>query len=362
MKTIEDIALKLHSDNSTAVQLLYAFNSVGKTRLSVAYKNLTKDEDGTHTGIYYNAYSEDLFIWNNDIENEEANIRLTVRPSSLSRLHAELNELDIHAKLKPYRVNFDFRFVMHPDREKGINSISFFPAETQPGEVPAIKISRGEERIFVWCFFLAMMEVGDWMKRQSRHIFIDDPVSSLDDHNIFVTASTLLDLIDEYFGERKIIIATHHAGLFSILHNWLMKGEQRDRFKDKTRANILSGKRGEISLETLRNDVFLYHLRVLQILEQALQEDYVRAYHFALLRQMLESVSSFLGVGRISYVLKSIGFEDADEISRIVHTLTHKDFFYYESDLLVPDNRMLFEKIFEKLNTHYKFVIHAGRP
>ncbi len=361
MKTIEDIALELHGDKSAAVQLLYAFNSVGKTRLSVAYKNLTKDEDGTHTGIYYNAYSEDLFIWNNDIENEEANIRLTVRPSSLSRLHAELNELDIHAKLKPYRVNFDFRFVMHPDTEKGINSISFFPAGTQPGEVPAIKISRGEERIFVWCFFLAMMEVGDWMKRQSRHIFIDDPVSSLDDHNIFVTASTLYDLIDGYFGERKIIIATHHAGLFSILRNWLMKGEKSGRFKKKVKANILSGKHGGVSLDNIRSDVFLYHLRVLQILKQALQEDDVYAYHFALLRQVLESVSSFLGVGRINYVLKSIGFEDADETARIVHTLTHKDFLY-ESDLLVSDNRILFEKIFEKLNTHYKFVIHAGRP
>jgi len=33
--TIEDIALKLR-DDATAVQLLYAFNSVGKTRLSVA--------------------------------------------------------------------------------------------------------------------------------------------------------------------------------------------------------------------------------------------------------------------------------------------------------------------------------------
>ena len=92
MKTIEDIASELR-DDAAAVQLLYAFNSVGKTRLSVAYKNETKDEDGTHTGIYYNAYSEDLFVWNNDIENDEANIRLTVLPSSLSRLHADLNEL-----------------------------------------------------------------------------------------------------------------------------------------------------------------------------------------------------------------------------------------------------------------------------
>lgn len=359
MKTIEDIALEL-CDNARPIQLLYAFNSVGKTRLSVAYKNVTKEEDGTHAGIYYNAYSEDLFVWNNDIENDETNIRLTVLPSSLSRLHADLNELDIHAKLKPYRPSFDFRFVMHPDAEKGIESISFFPEGKQPGDVPAMKISRGEERVFVWCFFLAMMEIEGWADTQPQHIFIDDPVSSLDDHNIFVTASTLYDLIEQHFGERKIIITTHHIGLFSILRNWLKKGEKSGTYKDKTQAKILSSKRGAVSLESIRSDVLLYHLRVLQLLEQARQEKNVRAYHLVLLRQVLESVSSFLGDGRISYALKHIGFEDADEIVRIVNTLAHKNVYYYESDRLVPDTLALFDEIYEKLNTQYAFATHAS--
>ena len=359
MKTIEDIASKLR-DDAADVQLLYAFNSVGKTRLSVEYKNATKEEDGTHAGIYYNAYSEDLFVWNNDIENGEANIRLTVLPSSLSRLHADLTEVDIHAKLKPYRMSFDFRFEMHPDAEMGIESISFFPADTQPGDVPAMKISRGEERVFVWCFFLAMMEVEGWADTQPQHIFIDDPVSSLDDHNIFVTATTLYDLIEQYFGKRKIIITTHHIGLFSILCNWLKKGENSSRYKDKTQASILSSKRGAVSLEGVRSDVLLYHLRVLQLLEQARKEKDIRAYHFALLRQLLEIVSSFLGKGHISYALKRIGFEDADEIARIVNTLTHKNVYYYESDLLVPENLALFDKIYEKLDKQYAFVTHAS--
>ena len=359
MTTVKDIATQLR-DDAADVQLLYAFNSVGKTRLSVAYKNATKGADGTHVGIYYNAYSEDLFLWDNDIENDESRIRLTVLASSLSRLHADLNEVTIHAKLKPYRPSFDFRFAMHPDAEMGIESISFFPAGTQPGDVPPMKISRGEERVFVWCFFLAMMEIEWWTDRQPRHIFIDDPVSSLDDHNIFVTASTLYDLIEKHCGERKIIIATHHVGLFSILCDWLMKGEKSDKYKPKTKASILSGKHGEVSLETHRDDVFLYHLRVLQVLERARKEDDVRAYHFALLRQLLESVSSFLGVGRIGYALKRIGFEDADEIARIVNALAHKNVYYFESDRLVPDSLDLFEEIYQKLNTHYAFVIHSS--
>ena len=359
MTTIEDIALDL-CDDPAAVHLLYAFNSVGKTRLSVAYKNATKEADGTHAGIYYNAYSEDLFVWNNDIENAEADIRLTVLPSSLNRLHAEINELEIHAKLNPYRPSYDFRFVMHPDPEMGIESISFFPEGTQPGDVPAMKISRGEERIFVWCFFLTMMEVEGWVEIQTRHIFIDDPVSSLDDHNIFVTASTLYDLIDTHFGEQKIIIATHHVGMFSILCDWLMKGEKSNKYKSKTKASILSSKYGEVSLETHNSDVFLYHLRVLQLLELARQENNVRAFHLPLLRQLLENVSSFLGVGRISYVLERIGFDDADEIARIMNALAHKNVYYYESDLLVPDSLALFDEILEKLNTQYRFVTHTG--
>jgi wobble nucleotide-excising tRNase len=205
-----------------------------------------------------------------------------------------------------------------------------------------------------------MLEVEGWADRQTRHIFIDDPVSSLDDHNIFVTASTLYDLIENYFGKRKIIITTHHIGMFSILFDWLMKGEKSNKYQKTTKAGILSRKHGEISLENVRSDVFLYHLRVLQVLEQARRESDVRAYHFALLRQLLESISSFLGVGRISYTLERIGFEDADEVSRIVNVLAHKNVYYFEADLLVPDSLELFETIYGKLNAHYAFVTHAS--
>ena len=361
MKTIEDIALEVLNVDA-AVQLLYAFNSVGKTRLSIAYKNATKTKDGKHTGIYYNAYSEDLFVWDNDIKKDETNVQLTILPSSLNELHSDLNESAIHAKLKPYRPNFDFRFVMHKDPELGIKSISFFLANKPSGDISTIKISRGEERVFVWCFFLAMMEVESWTENRKHHIFIDDPISSLDDHNIFVTVSTLYDLIEKHFDERKIIITTHHVGMFSILNDWLKKGEKSDKYKPETKAwtRILSIKHGELSLETLRKDVFLYHLRILQLLEQAQKDNKVRAYHLVLLRQVLESVSSFLGVGRINYALKRIGFEDKEKIARIVNVLAHKRAYYYESNYLSADSQSLFVEILENLNNTYGFVTHAS--
>lgn len=362
----EKIAKELAKAKERIV-LVYAFNATGKTRLSVAFKDATKSADGTHAGVYYNAYSEDLFIWDNDSENGDGNLQLDIRKSSLNRFHSSLSEDDIRNKLNRFRPDYRFEFIPHTNPEDGIKSVLFFDevADSEdPNNISKVsrKISRGEERIFVWCFFLALFEVEGWADKQSSHFFIDDPVSSLDDHNIFITASTLFDLIEEHYKERKFVITTHHIGFFSILSDWLMKGEKALKFEGKARVCTLSLKKGEVSIESCRKDVFLYHLRLLQVLEQAHAAGEVKAYHFALLRQVLENVASFLGVGQFGYVLKQIGIEDADEAATIINTLSHKKVYYFESDEVVPDNLKAFDKIFKGLKDKYNFVLHAPAP
>ncbi len=346
------------------IVLVFAFNATGKTRLSVAYKDATKSGDGSHAGVYYNAYSEDLFVWDNDPEHSEANIRLDIRKSSLNRFHSSLTEDDIRDKLNRFRPSYRFDFIPHDNPEDGIKSVMFFHEvadPTDPNKVSKVpfKTSRGEERIFVWCFFLALFDVEGWADKQSSHFFIDDPVSSLDDHNIFITASTIYDLIEEHHEKRKFVITTHHIGLFSILSDMLTKGEKASKFKKLTRVCTLSLKNGEVSLESCLNDVFLYHLRLLQLLDRAHTEGEVKAYHFALLRQVLENVASFLGVGQFGYVLKQIGIDDKDEVATIVNTMSHKRVYYYESDELKSDSLATFEKVFIGLKEKYQFVLHA---
>ncbi len=344
------------------IVLIYAFNSTGKTRLSVAFKDETKKEDGSHAGIYYNAYSEDLFLWDNDNENNEANIRLTVKPSSLNKFHGSLTEDSVRKKLEPYNLAFDFEFGLYANPEKGIETISFFVKEDDGSEDNRnIKISRGEERIFVWCFFLALFEVEGWADKQPEHFFIDDPVSSLDDHNIFVTAATLYDLIEAQSKRRKIIISTHHVGLYSILSDWLLKGEKAGTFKEITKAYILKREDETLSLESQKNDVFLYHLRLLQVLDEARRHQ-LYTHHFALLRQVLENIASFLGVGRVSYVLEQIGIDDPARVNSIVNTLSHKNIYYPQTDFMVPDNEELFKDIFDRLKGTYNFILHTDRP
>jgi hypothetical protein len=362
--TLDEIARSIR-DDPARITLAYAFNATGKTQLSVAYKNATKGQDGQHSGVYYNAYSEDLFVWDNDEANDGANIRMQVLPSSLSKFHTLLTEDNVREKLNAYKPKFNFEFNPHrDDPEKGLESISFFIQDQNP-DVPQryIKISRGEERIFVWCFFLALFEVDDWAGKQSGHFFIDDPVSSLDDHNIFITAAKLYDLIESQFEKRKIILTTHHLGLFAILSDWISKGEKSDKFKKNGKPlyalRILSAKSGNLELENCRDDVFLYHLRLLQLLTRSQQANDVRAHHLALLRQVLENVASFLGVAQFSYVLRQIGITEANRVTDIVNALSHKKVYYYESDILTPDVRAIFDEVLNGLVAKYAFRLHA---
>ena len=359
--TISDIATQIMEDGAKII-LIYAFNTVGKTRLSVAFKDVTKEaNDGQHAGVYYNAFSEDLFVWDNDEENDGENVRLIVTESSLNRFHSGLTEDAVREKLNPYRPSFDFTFETHDDPERGIRSVAFFPNGDNPAKSGNIKISRAEERIFIWCFFLALFEVEGWADERSAHFFIDDPVSSLDDHNIFVTASSVLGLAEKYRGERKIIITTHHIGFFSTIVNWLTKGEKADRYKENTRVWILNrDQAGELSLDSPRNAVFLYHLHLLRELSLARQKGRLKTFHLVLLRQVLENVASFLGVGRFAYVLEQIDIEDPDEVARIINILSHKNIFTYEGDEMVPDTRSLFDKVLNGLRDKYNFVLHDG--
>lgn len=356
--THDEIARELR-DAKERIVLIYAFNATGKTRLSIAYKNITKDKDGSHAGVYYNAHGEDLFTWDND------RLLLDIKESGLNRFHSSLSEDDVRKQLNRYKPSYRFDFIPHEDPEKGIKSLLFFHEVADAKDpnivtkVP-IKISRGEERIFIWCFFLALFdEAEDWAEKQSAHFFIDDPVSSLDDHNIFITASTFFDLIEEHYEKRKFIITTHHLGLFSILADWLKKGEKAKKFEKQFRLCMLSTKNGDLALENCRSDVFLYHLRLLQVLEQAHANNEVKSFHFALLRQVLENVSSFLGVGQFGYVLEQIGITDANETANIVNTLSHKKVYYFESDELTPDSKNLFDSVFSKIKAKYNFVLHA---
>ena len=368
---LKDIAKQIKEAKEN-IFLIYAFNGTGKTRLSIQYKEDAReqqpDENGKRkqTGVYYNAYSEDLFVWDNDIEHSEEDIKLRIVPSSLNESHSLIYEDDVRQKLKPYNPKYDFVFHSYEDDpSKGIEYVSF---HLDDKDEKSIKLSRGEERIFVWCFFLALIDSEGWADKQNQYIFIDDPVSSLDDHNIFVTAFTLFELIKKHYETRKIIITTHHIGFATILGNWLTDPSnpfRGNKGKNKYQLRGLSLDNGEYSFVSFADKaVWLYHLRMLQVLDKAIQDDAddssengIEVYHMAILRQILENISSFLGVGRIGFVLEQIGYskEEADRIALEDNALTHRNVYFPQSDIMVPDNKNLLKDVFNRIIEKYHF-------
>jgi hypothetical protein len=342
-----------------SIVLIFAFNATGKTRLSVAYKDATKNpESGKHAGVYYNAFSEDLFVWDNDDGNEGANIRLNILPSSLNQFHSFLYEnLDlVMEKLALYSPVYSFKFNPYENLSEGIKSVTFF---LQDDLEHPIKVSRGEERIFVWCFFLALLDVDGWSDVQDAHIFIDDPVSSLDEHNIFTTADTVFQQIEKHYKKKRIIITTHHIGLFSNLANRLTKGEKSDRYRNLTGLKVLKKAGEELVLESPNKNVFLYHLHLLQVLDEA-SKTQLYTYHFALLRQLLENVASFLGTGRAGHTLTEIGVDKVDDFMNLINVHSHKSVYYDQTEIMNTAEQNHFNEVFSKLVAKYKFVYYTG--
>jgi wobble nucleotide-excising tRNase len=355
MSTLTEIAQEL-KDTKEKIILVYAFNATGKTRLSVEYKNITKNaDDGSHTGVYYNAFSEDLFVWDNDEPNNNQNIKLDIVSSSLNKFHSLLLDTDIlEETLALYHPRYKFNLNLYEgdDREKGIHSITFYVDDENTNP---IKISRGEERIFIWCFFIALFETESWTGVQDAHFFIDDPVSSMDDHNIFLTAESITKLIDDTFPKKQIIVTTHHIGLFSILFDRLSKGEKSDKYKKNSKFFMLKKLKDELELKLFSKEVFLFHLHLLQVLSDAKITNELYTYHFVLLRQLLENITSFIGTSQIKMLLQEINVEKPEDTIMMINSLSHKRVFTPTISEMNEDETTVFNEVYDKLLVKYNF-------
>ncbi|MDE0509525.1 MAG: anticodon nuclease, partial [Gammaproteobacteria bacterium] len=200
---LNDFAAKLRLElEEKKFLLLYGCNGIGKTRLSAAFKDLgkvlnTNAETIEGDTLYFNAFTEDLFTWNNDLEYDQDRFLIL---NTTSRFFEALEEYEIETRIRTILdryADFDFEIILDTDSEneklKDGRIVFSRDVITEVHNVPrlekieGIKVSRSEESIFVWCFFVAILELAidpdieayDWVK----YLYIDDPISSLDDQN-----------------------------------------------------------------------------------------------------------------------------------------------------------------------------------
>ncbi len=137
-QNLSTLATRLRSDilDKDCV-LLYAFNRTGKTRLSMEFKEKAKRRPGGGPDtLYFNAYTEDLFTWHNDLEGDRDRYLQINETSSFTR---GLTELSLDEAIAGYLSRYtDFDF----DIDYRLWTITF-----RKGDETGIKISRWRSRL-----------------------------------------------------------------------------------------------------------------------------------------------------------------------------------------------------------------------
>lgn len=310
-------------------QLIYAFNGTGKTRLSrefrllVAPKNVEGEDETGIKILYYNAFTEDLFYWDNDLD-ADVNRKLLIRPNGFTNMVLEFLKdqgLDGNIisnfqhftsdKVTP-RFNEEYTIKDENDRDitvKAYSEITFSIEAGNEERIPNIKISKAEESNLIWCVFYSLLEqvveqlnIPEPENRSTdkfndlKYVFIDDPVSSLDDNHLIELAVNLA-LIIKKSNDLKFIISTHSPLFYNVLYNelGLNSGYILNKLNDGTFDLI--GKKGD------SNKSFSYHLFLKQTIQEAIDNNAIQKYHFTLLRNLYEKTANFLGYPRWSELL-----------------------------------------------------------
>lgn len=346
-KSHRKLVIKLRDDFKSGGNdfiLLYAYNGTGKTRLSMEFKEAGKrrkdlPKEQKRDTLYFNAFTEDLFHWDNDLDGDSDR---TLQINNKSHFFDGFKELALEEKISEYLGRYaTFTFKIDYDNWK----ISFNRENNEN-----IKVSRGEENIFIWCFFLAIAQLAideheayKWVK----FFYIDDPISSLDDNNAIAVASDLSHLLKSSKDKIKTVISSHHSLFFNVMCNELKQYPHKKYFLYSNKET------NEYLLHNTDDTPFFHHVAMLHELQKAVESGKLYAYHFNMLRNVLEKTSTFFGFKDFSDCIK--GIEDENLYARALNLLSHGRYSIYEPKEMVDDNKKLFKSILEAFLNRYKF-------
>ena len=333
--SLAELAEHLREGTEKKYILLFAYNGTGKTRLSMIFKELGKqgeDEAEVRDTLYFNAFTEDLFNWDNDLENDAKRV---LRLNRDSRFFGGLQELEMENRIGPLLgryADFDF-FIDYATWE-----VTFFRGKDADGAPVPIKVSRSEENIFVWCFFLAVAQLavdGQETYAWVKYLYIDDPISSLDDNNAIAVASHLAQLLKNANGQIRTVISTHHHLFFNVMCNELGKAARY----------FLSRETTQFLLTDTGDTPRYHHVALLKQLHEVAESGQIYTYHFNILRGILERTATFHGFRNFSACIKQDN-DDPDGIlhARLVNVLSHGNYSLYEPQEMLPENKDYFRK------------------
>lgn len=347
----------------TELVLLYAYNRTGKTRLSMEFKDAGKRKNnGAADTLYFNAYTEDLFTWENDLVGD-ASRHLRINPDST--FFNGLKDLALDETIAGYLNRYaDFDF----DIDYGTWKVTF-----RKGEAEDIKISRGEQNIFIWCLFMAICERmldGHVSYQSNKYLYIDDPISSLDDNNAIAIACDLAKLLrraasrtdpDGVPDPIKVVFSSHHALFFNVMCNEIARAKEgQPRVSHKRYFLHRSNGAGAFTLRATEDTPFFHHVATLAELQTAADPGSGKLYtfHFNALRSIMEKTASFFGHGDIAFCLKALANEEDTALyNRALNLLSHGKYAINEPTEMGDDNKDLFRRILGNFISTFKFAL-----
>lgn len=393
-QSLTEIAQAL-KDSQKKVQLIYAFNGTGKTRLSRKFRLLVDpketvevQEEQEALGIkvmYYNAYTEDLFYWDNDLDTDELR-KIIIRPNKFTSwvLQDQGQEPNIVTHFQRYtndkltpRFNQEYVVKDKEGKEVKIDAFSEITFSIEGGNeenIKNIKISKGEESNLIWCIFYSILEqiievlnIPEPDERGTSdfdnldYIFIDDPVSSLDDTHLIELAVNISELIKSSTSELKFIITTHNPLFYNVLFNEFNNDNPESgykrRFSERKRLEKLVD--GTFSIKNQWNDSpFSYHLYLLSEIDKAIESDDIQKYHFNFLRNILEKTSTFLGYNKWRDLLP----EESQEsyYNRIINLSSHGKHSGEEISIIENNDKRVLGYLVNQIKRAYGFKINSN--
>lgn len=394
-KSLIEIAQQL-KDTNKKIQLIYAFNGTGKTRLSREFKQLVspknaEDEETPSSELsnkkilYYSAFTEDLFYWDNDLESN-AEAKLKIQPNSFTKwiFQDEGQDRNVISNFQHYT---DEKLTPHFNQEytkdergttitvPAFSEVTFSFERGNDQSDSSIKISKGEESNLIWSIFYTLLELvvsvlnePEPINRTTNqfdrleYVFIDDPVSSLDDNHLIQLAVDLAELIKSSQSELKFIITTHNPLFFNVLSNEFYnkhKSGYKNKHHQKYRLEKLED--GSFSLiNQVKDSPFSYHLYLLSELDKAIKTGDIKKYHFNFIRNILEKTSTFLGYEEWKELLpnEAEGSREA-YYNRIINLSSHSKHAGEEIAILEDNDKRVLIYLVNEFNKTYKFKNYA---
>ena len=352
---ISELAEEIIDKSSNKNLLVFANNSVGKTSLSKCITDL-KELDEV---FCYNAFVEECFKWTNDFENDE--YYLTITNDSFINEAVITNGLDV-------RINEIFRSLITSKidanfeiKNDKIERVYFSLNSGDESSVDNIKLSKGEESLFIWSIFCTIIEMAldgkiDEINYENlNYIVIDDPVTSLEEEKIISIALNIKDLIINKIGKIRdkfkdknfgLLITTHSRLLYNVLFSEIRKDNCCFRlYKNNNGYDLM-----------LQNDSpFGYHIEEIKDIYKNINSDSIDKIHFNMFRNVLEKTSLFLGYGTKWSNCLSDGIDQKEIIVKLLNSYSHSNLIEFDDRELSSDEKELFKKFFMQFLEDYKW-------